>query len=110
MLYIHPPIAIIGYFFAFLFAIFLFKNSNFDIKIAKMAGILVWLFTLIGLLTGMLWAQLALGSYWSWDPKEIMTLTLFLTVSLGQLLYFEKKYTATKWLTLISCALVIMTG
>jgi ABC-type transport system involved in cytochrome c biogenesis permease subunit len=75
-----------------------------------MAGILFWLFTLIGLLTGMLWAQQALESYWTWDAKEIMTLTLFLTVSLGQLLYFEKKYTAKKWLALISCALVIMTG
>ncbi len=43
-------------------------------------------------------------------PKEIMTLTLFLTVSVGQLSYFEKKYAATKWLVLISCALVILTG
>ena len=110
LLYIHPPIAIIGFFFAFFFAILVFKNNYFDKKITKMAGILVWLFTFLGLLTGMLWAQLALGSYWSWDPKEIMTLTLFLTVSLGQLLYFEKKYTATKWLVLISCALVILTG
>jgi hypothetical protein len=110
MLYIHPPIAIIGYFFAFLFAILILKDNYFDRKITKMAGIIVWLFTFLGLLTGMLWAQLALGSYWSWNPKEIMTLTLFLTVSVGQLLYFEKKYTATKWLVLISCALVILTG
>jgi hypothetical protein len=110
MLYIHPPLAIIGYFFIFLLAILVFKNNYFDKKIVKMSGILVWLFTFLGLLTGMLWAQLALGSYWSWDPKEIMTLTLFLTVSVGQLLFFEKKYTATKWLVLISCALVILTG
>ena len=75
-----------------------------------MVGMCVWLFTFLGLLTGMLWAQLALGSYWSWDPKEIMTLILFLTVSTAQLLYFEKKNTATKWLALIACALVILTG
>ncbi len=75
-----------------------------------MIGMFVWLFTFLGLLTGMLWAQLALGSYWSWDPKEIMTLILFLTVSAGQLLYFEKKNTATKWLALIACASVILTG
>jgi hypothetical protein len=110
MLYIHPPIAIIGYFFTFFFAILVFKNNYFDKKIAKMVGIIVWLFTFLGLLTGMLWAQLALGSYWSWDTKEIMTLTLFLTVSVVQLSYFEKKYTATKWLVLISCALVLLTG
>jgi ABC-type transport system involved in cytochrome c biogenesis permease subunit len=82
----------------FFFAILLFKNNYFDKKFTKLVGILVWLFTFLGLLTGMLWVQLALGSYWSWDPKEITTLTLFLTVSIGQLLYFEKKYTATKWL------------
>jgi hypothetical protein len=110
MLYIHPPIAIIGYFFTFFFALLIFKNNYFDKKITKMAGILVWLFTFLGLLTGMLWAQLALGNYWSWDPKEIMTLILFLTISVGQLLYFEKKYTATKWLILISCILVVLTG
>ena len=110
MLYIHPPIAIIGYFLVFLFAILVFKKNYFDRKIVKMTGIIVWLFTFLGLFTGMVWAQLALGSYWSWDPKEIMTLTLFLTVSVGQLLYYEKKYTATKWLALISCALVILTG
>jgi len=110
MLYIHPPMAIIGYFFVFLFAILVFKNNNFDRKIVKITGIIVWIFTFLGLMTGMVWAQLALGSYWSWDPKEIMTLTLFLTVSVGQLLYYEKKYTATKWLVLISCALVILTG
>jgi hypothetical protein len=110
LLYIHPPLAITGYVFVFLFAILVFKNNYFERRITKMAGMCVWLFAFLGLLTGMLWAQLALGSYWSWDPKEILTLILFLTVSAGQLLYFEKKYTATKWLVLISCVLVILTG
>ena len=91
LLYIHPPLAIAGYVFVFLFAILVFKNNYFEKRITKMVGMLVWLFTFLGLLTGMLWAQLALGSYWTWDAKEIMTLILFLTVSAGQLLYFEKK-------------------
>ncbi len=110
LLYIHPPLAITGYVLVFLFAILVFKNNYFERRITKTVGIFVWLFTFLGLLTGMLWAQLALGSYWSWDPKEIMTLILFLTVSAGQLLYFEKKNTATKWLALIACILVILTG
>ena len=110
LLYIHPPLAITGYVFVFLFALLVFKNNYFERRITKMVGMCVWLFIFLGLLTGMLWAQLALGSYWSWDPKEIMTLILFLTVSAGQLLYFDKKNTATKWLALIACTLVILTG
>jgi len=58
----------------------------------------------------MLWAQLAWGSYWSWDPKETMTLALFLTVSVGQVVYFEKKFTASKWIALLSCILTILTA
>ena len=32
------------------------------------------LFTLGGLVFGMVWAHKAWGSYWSWDPKEVWTL------------------------------------
>lgn len=110
MLYIHPPLAIIGYVLIFAFAILVLKKDYFERRITKLAGRGLWLFTLLGLLTGMLWAQSAWGSYWSWDPKETMTLALFLAASAGQLFYFEKKYTATKWLALLSCALVILTG
>jgi ABC-type transport system involved in cytochrome c biogenesis permease subunit len=110
MLYIHPPLAITGYVLIFLFAIFMLKENYLERKITKITGIALWLFTFLGLLTGMVWAQLAWGSYWSWDPKETMTLALFLSVSAGQLLYFEKKYTGAKWLALLTCALVILTG
>ena len=110
MLYIHPPLAIIGFVLVFLFAILLFKRKNIKKRITKLTGLSLWLFTFLGLLTGMIWAQLAWGSYWSWDTKEIMTLALFLTASVGQVAYFEKRYTATKWLALLSCAIVIVTG
>jgi ABC-type transport system involved in cytochrome c biogenesis permease subunit len=110
MLYIHPPLAITGYILIFLFAIFMLKENYFERKITKITGIALWLFTFLGLLTGMVWAQLAWGSYWSWDPKETLTLILFLSASMGQLFYFEKKYTATKWLALLTCGLVILTG
>ncbi len=110
MLYIHPPLAIIGYVLTFLFAILILKKNYLESRITKITGRGLWLFTLLGLLTGMLWAQFAWGSYWSWDPKETMTLALFLSASTGQLFYFEKKYTATKWLSLLTCGLVILTG
>jgi hypothetical protein len=109
MLYIHPPLAIIGLILIFLFAVLTFKRNFLERRITKLAGYGLWLFTLLGLLTGMIWAQLAWGSYWSWDPKETMTLTLFLSASVGQIFYFKRNYAATKWVALLTCVLVTLT-
>ena len=110
MIYIHPPLAIVGYIFIFLFALLLIKKRNFNKKITRTSGLAAWLLTFLGLLMGMFWAQVAWGSYWSWDPKETMTLLIFLALSAQQIAYFEKKQKATRWLSIISCALVIITG
>jgi hypothetical protein len=109
MLYIHPPLAIIGYVLIFMFGILILTKKH-DTKITRITGKGLWVFTLLGLLTGMVWAQFSWGSYWSWDLKEAMTLTLFLTASAGQIFYFQKRYKATKWIALITCGLVIITG
>jgi ABC-type transport system involved in cytochrome c biogenesis permease subunit len=109
MLYIHPPLAIASYAFIFLFAILVIKN-NFKAKMVKIVGLTAWFLALLGLLTGMVWAQTAWGSYWSWDLKETLTLALFLALSAGQVAYFEKNQKATYWLTIIACALVLVTG
>ncbi len=110
MIYIHPPLAIIGYILIFLFTLLIIQKKYVQKRIAKLAGLGLWFFTSMGLFTGMLWAQFAWGSYWSWDPKETMTLALFLTVSAGQIVYFEEKFSAAKWLALLSCVLTILTG
>jgi ABC-type transport system involved in cytochrome c biogenesis permease subunit len=110
MLYIHPPLAITGYVLTFLFVVLIFKKKWFEAKTTKITGAGMWFFTFLGLLTGMLWAQLSWGSYWSWDPKETSTLALFLTVSASQVMYFEKKYAMSKWLVLISCVLTVITA
>ncbi len=110
MLYIHPPLAITGYVLTFLFAILVLKINDLESRITKITGRMLWLFTFLGLLTGMLWAQFAWGSYWSWDPKETMTLALFLSASASQLFYVQKKYTTTKLLSLLTCGLVVITG
>lgn len=110
MLYVHPPLAIIGYALIFLFAILIVRKQTVKKRFTKLTGISLWLFTFLGLFTGILWAQLAWGSYWSWDPKETMALALFLTASAGQVAYFEKKFTASKWLAILACALTIVTG
>lgn len=88
MLYIHPPMAIIGYAFI-IFSLFLIigefrksKPSRWN-KYCRVILYLAWIFTLIGLATGMLWAQLAWGAYWTWDPKETVTLIIFILVCLS---------------------------
>jgi ABC-type transport system involved in cytochrome c biogenesis permease subunit len=40
------------------------------------------LFTLGGLVFGMVWAQKAWGTYWSWDPKEVWSLITWLVFAL----------------------------
>ncbi len=40
------------------------------------------LFTLGGLVFGMVWAYKAWGSYWSWDPKEVWSLITWLVFAL----------------------------
>jgi ABC-type transport system involved in cytochrome c biogenesis permease subunit len=109
MLYIHPPLAIASYAFIFMFAILVTKN-NFKVKTVKIVGLAAWFLALLGLLTGMVWAQTAWGSYWSWDLKETLTLALFLAFSAAQVAYFEKNHKATHWLAIIACALVLVTG
>lgn len=40
------------------------------------------LFTLGGLVFGMVWANIAWGSYWSWDPKEVWSLITWFVFAL----------------------------
>ena len=110
MLYIHPPLSIIGYIFIFLFAFFLFRWRDTEKKIVKNSGIAAWAFTFLGLVTGMIWALSAWGSYWSWDPKETLTLALFVALSLAEVAYFEKKPKLSKALILLTCVLTIITA
>ena len=110
MLYIHPPLSIIGYIFIFLFALFLFRSGNGEKKMVQSSGVAAWIFTFFGLMTGMLWAQIAWGSYWSWDPKETLTLVLFLVLSITVVTYFEKKHRLAKCLVLSACGLTILTA
>jgi ABC-type transport system involved in cytochrome c biogenesis permease subunit len=108
MLYIHPPLSIIGFAFIFLFTILLFLKKSKK-KETKIIGITAWTLTFAGLITGMLWAQLAWGNYWSWDPKENMTLILFAATTATMLAHFEKHPNAAKWLSLAASVLAVIT-
>ena len=90
MLYIHPTLAIIGYVFIFSTFLYLLKLRVWKMETGKKVedlvdnlkknkklyyfGLSAWTFTLAGLVSGMIWAQIAWGAYWSWDPKESATL------------------------------------
>ncbi|MCW3998233.1 MAG: cytochrome c biogenesis protein [Candidatus Bathyarchaeota archaeon] len=109
MLYIHPPLAIAGHALIFIFTVSLILIQNKQKSTIKSLGVFAWLFTFLGLVTGIIWAQLAWGSFWSWDPKETLTLILFSTFSTTLLFYFENKVRITTWLSLCSCVLVVIT-
>lgn len=51
-----------------------FTAEKFDAASYKCVAIGFPIFTLGGLVFGMVWAYKAWGSYWSWDPKEVWTL------------------------------------
>ncbi|XHH08477.1 MAG: cytochrome c biogenesis protein CcsA [Candidatus Bathyarchaeia archaeon] len=109
MLYIHPTLAIVGYVFVFLFAAAILIKGFKKKKLTGVFGLAAWLFTFLGLASGMLWAQTAWGSYWSWDPKETSTLLLFLSVSASTIMFFEGKRGVAKWFALAACVLVAAT-
>ena len=109
MIYVHPPLAILGYVFIFLFAILVFRRER-KTRMLDLCGFSAWFLTFLGLLTGMTWAQIAWGNYWSWDPKETMTLLLFLTVSANLVGYHEQKVKLSKCLAVSSCILSVLTA
>jgi ABC-type transport system involved in cytochrome c biogenesis permease subunit len=109
MIYIHPPLAIAGYFFIYLFTIFSFTTMKPENKALARLGLAAWLLTFLGLVTGMLWAQISWGGYWSWDPKETLTLVLFISTSASLVAFHERRKNLTRVLGVLSCIFVILT-
>jgi len=92
MLFIHPPLAIMGYFFlagAFALNVRYGSKDADGWRRAKTALVVAWVLELLGIVTGAIWAQMAWGSYWSWDPKETASLALFICMSLYGLAVFR---------------------
>ncbi len=81
-LYLHVPPAWVCY-MAFTISLvssimFLVKHKRSYDVIAENAAIIGLLFGAIALLIGSIWAKLAWGSFWNWDPRETATLILWL--------------------------------
>ncbi|MGA1820928.1 MAG: cytochrome c biogenesis protein CcsA [Thermoplasmatota archaeon] len=96
MVLIHPPLSILGYIITMISlkaaVQIVFGKKGGPGRLKKREGDLrlslyiAWGFTFLGLVTGMIWAQLAWGSFWSWDPKETATLAVFLTLTAALIL------------------------
>lgn len=84
---VHPPLAILGYGFSIIALISCIKLIRREQKVRekdlRISVTIAWVLTFLGLVTGMIWAQIAWGSFWSWDPKETATLFVFITLSLA---------------------------
>ncbi|MGQ9583223.1 MAG: cytochrome c biogenesis protein CcsA [Thermoplasmatota archaeon] len=107
MLLVHPPLAIAGHVMTYVFTWFLFCRAH-RARIS-FVGSSAWLLTLLGLFTGMLWARSAWGSFWSWDPKETMTLALFLSLTAALAAHIEGRDGWARPLALLSCGLSALT-
>ena len=53
------------------------KNSKYD-TFAEVTAILGVLYATLTLILGSIWANVAWGTYWNWDPRETTTLILWI--------------------------------
>ena len=54
--------------------------------------------------------QFAWGSYWSWDPKETLTLLLFEVISATFVFYYKNRLKLATSLSVVSCCLSVITA
>jgi len=112
---IHPPLAILGYLVTFIAVkksmelSFLRPKEQAEVeKDLRISLTIAWWMTFLGLVTGMIWAQLAWGSFWSWDPKETAALTVFLTLTAAYLLNMMRKKVMFQFIVLMVNVLCIV--
>ena len=67
------------------------------------------IFTLGALIFGMIWAQIAWGSFWSWDPKEVWALVSWLFYSAFLHLRLSRNWQGEKsaWLVIVGFGLIM---
>ncbi len=90
-LWLHVSVTLLGEaFFAVAFVACIFylaakspeKRELMDAVSYRCVAVGFPLFTLGGLIFGMIWAYRAWGTYWSWDPKEVWSLITWLVFAL----------------------------
>ncbi len=79
-------------------------NANLMDEVSYRAIVIGYpLFSLGGLLFAMIWAQIAWGRYWGWDPKEVWALITFLFYAALMHLRLSKNWEGerTSWMAII---------
>jgi ABC-type transport system involved in cytochrome c biogenesis permease subunit len=112
LLFVHPPIAVAGYLFtfSFLYSLYMFRKDEKFKGVASKVGTTAFILTFLGLVTGMIWAQIAWGRPFAFDPKETFTLLLFISIGSNLYLFHRKKSKNILLINgIISCILIILT-
>jgi len=80
--YIHTPAAWVCYLTLGISLVasilFLTKRNFMYDTIAEVSAILGLVYGVVALITGSIWANVAWGVYWNWDPRETTTLILWI--------------------------------
>jgi heme exporter protein C len=80
--FIHTPSAWVSYLaftITFVSSILYLKTRNYKWDLyASSSALLGLLFCIITIITGAIWAKVAWGLYWNWDPRQTTTLVLML--------------------------------
>lgn len=85
-------------------------NANLMDEISYRAVIIGFpLFALGGLLFAMIWAQIAWGRFWGWDPKEVWALITFLFYAAMIHLRLSKSWEGEKtaWMAIIGFGIIV---
>lgn len=85
---LHVPLhwtSFIAYLVSLIFSIRYLKHDKLEDDIVASSAIKIGLiFTILGTITGMVWAKFNWGAYWNWDPRQ----TTILVIMLIYLAYF----------------------
>lgn len=85
-------------------------NANLMDEISYRAVVIGFpLFALGGLLFAMIWAQIAWGRFWGWDPKEVWALITFLFYAAMLHLRLSKSWEGEKtaWMAIIGFSIIV---
>jgi len=79
---LHVPLhwtSFIAYLVSLIFSIKFLRNGNYENDIVASSAIRIGLiFTILGTITGMIWAKFNWGAYWNWDPRQTTILVIML--------------------------------
>lgn len=79
---LHVPLhwtSFIAYLVSLIFSIRYLKHNRLEDDIVASSAIKIGLiFTILGTVTGMIWAKFNWGAYWNWDPRQTTILVIML--------------------------------